>query len=92
MGRGRRKRVSKSRCICYRFDGPFDESDVEDVLRRARRDDIVFEFDTGRGDVVWFEGCPGADLRRVRELVKSLIKNCEEPEIWKTISQLRSKS
>jgi len=43
------------------------------VIERAREDGVVTEFDTGRGQVVWFQGPPGERLRALRERVLELL-------------------
>jgi hypothetical protein len=76
-----------SRSVTYRFVGPFDESAVERLLERARREGLVFSFDAGRGDEVWFEGTPGKDLRALRKRIKAVIASYDgvwsDPESMK---------
>ena len=71
-GRGER---SSTRVVTYRYEVPggFDESVVEPVIERAREAGVVTEYDTGRGQVVWFQGAPGDGLRALRERVLELL-------------------
>jgi hypothetical protein len=69
-GKGR----AGTRAVGYRFEGDFDEAVAEGILLAARKTGVVTEYDTGRGHVVWFNGFPGAELRKVRDQVQSLIK------------------
>lgn len=62
-----------ARIITYKYEGPFDELKMEKLLRKAKELGVVGEYDTGRGDVVWFEGRPGPALRSVRTDVLGLI-------------------
>lgn len=72
--RSRGRPPSKTRIVGYRYVAEFDETPVEKVLEAARRDGIVTEFDTGRGQLVWFEGPPGAALRGIRERVREILE------------------
>lgn len=72
------KHHTRSRSTGYRYEGEFDESAVEHVLKRAVTAKVVTEFDTGRGEqgsLVWFNGYPGRALRAVRDEVRSLMRN-----------------
>lgn len=69
-------RPSKTRIVGYHYgwDGlDFDESPMERVLGKAKAAGVVSEFDTGRGNLVWFEGPPGKALRAVRTQVLALL-------------------
>jgi hypothetical protein len=74
MSRGAKNTPNKSRGINYRFEGPFRESKMEKLLERAKADGIIFEFDTGRGNLVWFDGWPGPEIRALVAKVKQIIK------------------
>lgn len=67
------KKRSKSRVVGYAYEGTFDESVMEVLLRRALGDGVVAEFDAGRGNIVWFNGHPGEELREVRENVEAIL-------------------
>ena len=68
--RRQRERPSRSRVVSYEVEAPsgasFDEAPVERLLARARDRGVVTAYDTGRGDVVWFQGPPGPDMRALR--------------------------
>jgi len=68
-----RKRPSKTRVVLYDYEGDFDESEVERILERAVSKGVVTLFDTGRGHIVWFEGPPGPELRKVRNQVRQIL-------------------
>lgn len=71
---GRRGRPpSKTRIVGYTYIAEFDETPVERVLESAKAAGVVTEFDTGRGNLVWFEGPPGAALREVRGKVQEIL-------------------
>jgi len=61
------------RIVGYSYDGDFDETAMEKVLDHAKQRGVVGQFDTGRGNTVWFEGPPGADMRAVRKAVLALM-------------------
>lgn len=64
----------KTRVVGYTIYGSFVESAVEAILIRARTKNVVTEFDTGRGEMVWFNGPPGAELRELRKQILQLIQ------------------
>ena len=66
-----------SRIVLYRYEGEFSETEAERILEPARKDGVVKQYDTGRGLMVWFEGAPGAALRKVREQIRALLKKSE---------------
>lgn len=71
---GRRGRPpSKTRVVSYEYTAEFNETPVERVLVAAKAAGVVTEFDTGRGNLVWFEGPPGAALREVRGKVLGIL-------------------
>jgi len=58
----------------------FKEPPVEKLLLQAQRDGIVTEFDTGRGQLVWFNGFPGPELRALRKEVERVVEeNTDRP-------------
>lgn len=65
----RTKRAAQSsRSVTYHLEGqPFDESAAEKLLQKAKEDGLVTEFDTGRGNVLWFNGRPGPELRALKK-------------------------
>lgn len=67
----------RTRVIGYAFEGEFDETEMERILQKAELAGIVTQFDTGRGSMVWFNGHPGAELRRVRQECVAIIQNCK---------------
>lgn len=64
---------SKTRIVHYTYIAEFNETPVERVLDAAKAAGVVTEFDTGRGNLVWFEGPPGAALRDVRSRVLGIL-------------------
>jgi uncharacterized protein YodC (DUF2158 family) len=70
---------SKSRIVQYNFGFPphphvnFSEEEMEKLLEGAKKDGIVSQYDTGRGNCVWFEGYPGKEMRTVRKRVLEVI-------------------
>jgi hypothetical protein len=66
---------SKVRVVGYEVVGPFREGAMELLLESAKRAGVVTEYDTGRGDVAWFNGVPGASLRDVRARAKILVED-----------------
>lgn len=68
---------SGSRCVGYKFGFDsqieFAESEMEKVLEAAKKAGVVTEFDTGRGNCVWFNGYPGKEMREVRKQVLAVI-------------------
>lgn len=68
----REKHRSSVRAVTYSFIGEFLEGDMEKILEPAKRSGIVTEYDSGRGQTVWFSGCPGAALREVRARVMAV--------------------
>lgn len=66
--------MGKSKTVGYRFEGEFSESSAERVLERALAAGVVTEYDTGRGRIVWFNGYAGAELRVVRDEVRSIVE------------------
>jgi hypothetical protein len=70
---------SASRIVHYGFalppesDDECSESTLEALLARARHQGVITQFDTGRGRIVWFEGPPGAAMRKLRAQVRELL-------------------
>lgn len=64
-------RHGRSRDTGFYFTARFNEAAVEKLLEQARARGVVTEFDTGRGRIVWFNGCPGPALRAVRDAVRA---------------------
>ncbi len=60
------RRASRSRSIGYALVGPLDDARADTLLHAARDAGIISEFDSGRGDFLWFNGPPGARLRAFR--------------------------
>lgn len=56
----------------HRFDAP-NESHIDDILLRAQQQNIVRNYDTGRGLIVWFEGACGPELRQLRDKIRGLL-------------------
>lgn len=76
MSRGSNNTPSKSRSIGYHFDcgeREFDEPAMEKLLERAKAAGVIYEFDTGRGHIVWFSGWPGEPLRVLRDQVLAML-------------------
>ena len=72
-----RTKPSQTRVVGYRYEGAFHETTMETLLEKAQAAGIVTQFDTGRGQLVWFNGPPGAALRKVRDQVKAIMaKGC----------------
>lgn len=69
-----RKRQDKSRIIGARFEGSFSETAAEKLLTKALKAGVITQFDTGRGNVVWFNGRPGKEFRQLKKAVESLIE------------------
>lgn len=69
-----KERFSRARVVGYYFEGRFDETDMERLLRRACCSGIITEYDTGRGSVVWFNGRPGRRMRDLRRRVMLLLE------------------
>lgn len=67
------KHTSKTRVTGYRYEGSFKESDVEKILEAAQKAGVVTEFDTGRGNLVWFNGPPGPEMRKLRDQIKAIV-------------------
>jgi len=65
----RAKRAAQhSRSVTYHLEGrPFDEGAAEKLLLKAKEDGLVMEFDTGRGNLLWFNGKPGPELRALKK-------------------------
>lgn len=80
----RRRHKSNTRTVQYRFvtavpgEAPISETAIEKELLLARQVGTVSMHDTGRGYVVWFEGAPGPELRRVRARVLDLIAEAKK--------------
>ena len=51
----------------------FSEEEMEKVLASAKKAGYVTQFDTGRGNCVWFEGYPGKDMRALKKRVLAVI-------------------
>ncbi len=68
------KQVQVSRSITIQIDGEFLESEAERVLEKARAQGLIFEYDTGRGQLMWFSGRPGRPLRALTKQLRALIK------------------
>jgi uncharacterized Ntn-hydrolase superfamily protein len=75
--------TSKTRVVKYDFDGDYDEPSVERILQRALAAGTITQFDCGAssdaGIVVWFEGAPGRELRRLRRAVSLSVRREEAP-------------
>ena len=72
------KHTSLSRQVYYSFEAPkdtvgFDEPEAERVLKEAVEDGIVTNYDTGRGYIVWWNGFPGEDMRRIKKRLKQIV-------------------
>lgn len=77
------KRPSQTRVIGYCYGVPdgkgylvcnaFDESAVEKILKKALQSGIITQYDTGRGQMVWFNGPPGEKLRAIRNQIRALL-------------------
>jgi len=71
-----------ARIIGYRYEGTIvDLPRVEAILNRAERDRVVTQYAAKQYgarsegvDCVWFNGPPGAGLRKVRDAVRALVK------------------
>jgi hypothetical protein len=81
MKRSARKPSATSRIVGYRYEGTIlDLPRVEAILRRAEGNSVVTQYvakqygarDEGV-DCVWFNGPPGAPLRKVRDAVRALM-------------------
>jgi hypothetical protein len=64
--------------VSYSYEAPagsdsIDETPIERILERALGQNIVSQYDTGRGRVVWFNGAAGPSLRRIRDQVRALL-------------------
>lgn len=79
----RQKRTSATRVVGYGYSVPhgedcvpdvFDEADMDRLLYKARASGTVTEYDTGRCAIVWFNGAPGAELRRLRDRVRAMFQ------------------
>jgi len=76
-----RKPSATSRIVGYRYEGTIvDLPRVDAILRRAQEANLVTQYvakQYGRrgdgDDVVWFNGPPGRELRRVRDAVRGLV-------------------
>jgi hypothetical protein len=76
------RKPSNSRIVGYRYEGTIiDLPRIEAILRRAEVTHIVTQYvakqygPRGEGvDCVWFNGPPGAKLRKVRNAVRSLVQ------------------
>ncbi len=62
-----------ARITGYTYIASFRESVIEKVLEKAKAAGVVTQYDTGRGELVWFNGRPGRALREVRNRVLALL-------------------
>lgn len=65
---------SQTRVVGYKFEGDYLEGPLEKMLEKAVKAGVVTQFDTGRGHLVWFNGPPGAALRKLRDEVEAYVK------------------
>lgn len=88
-GRGRSQiRTVHHEIEMARSDEPsIDEGAIEKRLERAVRDGVVpkGQYDTGRGRLVWFNGWPGEELRRLRKDVDQLVAQAKQSAGHRTI-------
>lgn len=74
-----KRKPQLSRMTGYRFEGWFDEKEVDRLLSEAVVNDVVAKGQYqakmyADGGVVWFNGRPGAAMRALRDRVKGLIR------------------
>jgi hypothetical protein len=78
--RSRRKPPIRS-LVEYSYEAPTGETsnaasdadEIEALLEKAKLDNVIATYDTGRGYRVWFEGAPGKELRTLRNTIRSLL-------------------
>lgn len=64
---------SKSRAVHYNIHGPWkDGEDPEPLLKKAIENKTITQYDDGRGDLCWFEGPPGKDMRELRDTIRKM--------------------
>lgn len=51
----------------------FDEIEMDKLLKKAKEEGTIVDYDTGRGNCLWFNGRPGKALRKLRKTVDALI-------------------
>ena len=54
---------AKTRVVGYQWIAEFDEPRLERLLEKALQEEVVSQYDTGRGHYVWVNGWPGSRLR-----------------------------
>jgi hypothetical protein len=75
----KRRKPSVTRVVGYRFGGVIDLERVTKLLDRALASGVITQFDSNKStesgkDVVWFNGPPGAALRRLRDQIDALVR------------------
>jgi hypothetical protein len=48
---------------------------MEKLLEKAKHDNVITQFDTGRGLILWFAGAPGRKLRQLRNTIRAKLPN-----------------
>ncbi len=72
--RTKNNKPSKTRTVLYQFVEPFT-SDPEPLMIKALEAGIITQYDDGRGDIPWFEGPPGKELRELKKTIQALSTN-----------------
>lgn len=74
-----KRKSSMTRVVGYRFGGDINVERAMKLLDRARSRGVVTQFDSNKSmergkDVVWFNGPPGAAMRRLRDQIDALVR------------------
>ena len=75
----KKRKSSVTRVVGYQFGGDIDIERVTKLLERAHAQGVITQFDSNKSmergkDVVWFNGAPGAALRKLRNQIDALVR------------------
>ena len=75
----KKRKPSVARVVGYRLGGDIDIERVTKLLERALAQGVVTQFDSNKSmergkDVVWFNGPPGAAMRKLRDQIDARVR------------------